>query len=50
VSGSTWQWALVLAIEVAAVAYLARHMLGPKTAPKRRGPDVPVGSLVRKKR
>ena len=50
VTGVTWQWLLVLAIELGAIVYLARKMFGPVTAPVRRRPDVPVSALVRKKR
>ncbi len=48
--GESWQWALVAVIEVLAVAYIARKLLGPVTAPVRRRPDVPVASLVRKRK
>lgn len=46
----TWQWVAVAAIQIAALVFIARRMFGPATAPVRKKPDVPVGSLVRKKR
>jgi hypothetical protein len=46
----TWQWVAVAAIQIAALVFLGRKMFGPTTARVRRKPDVPVGSLVRKKR
>ncbi len=51
VSGSSWQWVVVAAIEVGAIVFLARRMFGsPSAPPRRRGPDVKASSLVRKKR
>ena len=50
VEGPTWQWLVVLAIELGALAYLGRQLFGRAGPPKRRGPDVPVQSLLRKKR
>jgi hypothetical protein len=50
VEGPTWQWVVVLAIELGALAYLGRQLFGRASPPKRRGPDVPVQSLLRKKR
>jgi len=50
VEGPTWQWLVVLAIELGALAYLGRQLFGRASPPKRRGPDVPVQSLLRKKR
>jgi hypothetical protein len=45
-----WQWIVVGLIEVAAVAYLVRRLVGPRTTPKvLRKPDVPASSLVRKR-
>lgn len=47
----TWQWFAVLLIEAFAIVFLARRMFGSQgSRPKKRGPDVPVRSLVRKKR
>jgi hypothetical protein len=50
VSDVTWQWVGVLVIEIAAIFFLLRRVFGPVSAPVRRKPDVPVSSLVRKKR
>jgi hypothetical protein len=49
--GASWQWIVIVAIEIAAIVFLARRMFGRDGAkkPTRRGPDVPVRSLVRKK-
>ena len=63
---ATWQWGVVIAIEIAALAYLARKLFGrapdarprakkfgtawPGTLAEKKSPDVPVGSLVRKPR
>lgn len=49
----SWQWGVVIAIEIAAVAYLGRKLFGraPDARPRaKKSPDVPVGSLVRKPR
>jgi hypothetical protein len=45
-----WQWIAVAIIQVTAVAYLARKFFGGPTKQVRRGPDVPVSALVRKKK
>lgn len=49
---ASWlQWALVAAIEVVAVGYLAFRFTGPRKKPKvLEKPDVPASSLVRSKR
>ncbi|GAB4203661.1 MAG: hypothetical protein OHK0013_17970 [Sandaracinaceae bacterium] len=45
-----WQWIAVGLIELLAVAYLVRRFVGPRTRPKLlQKPDVPAGSLVRKR-
>jgi hypothetical protein len=45
-----WQWIAVGLIEVLAVAYLVRRFVGPRPRPKNlQKPDVPAGSLVRKR-
>jgi hypothetical protein len=50
---ASWQWGVVIAIELAAIAFLARKFFGrgPDARPRaKRSPDVPVGALVRKPR
>jgi hypothetical protein len=46
----SWQWIVVALIELAALVYLGRKLFGPTTPRARRGPDVPVSALVRKKK
>ncbi|AKF07692.1 hypothetical protein [Sandaracinus amylolyticus] len=44
-----WQTALVLLIELAAIAFLVQRLvLGRRAAPPAAKPDVAAGSLVRK--
>jgi len=50
VSDVSWQWVIVVAVEIAAIVYLSRRMFGSPSAPPRRKPDVPASALVRKRR
>ena len=47
--GLDWQSVVVIAIEIAAVAYLLRRLVLP-APPTKKAPDVKVSALVRKKR
>jgi hypothetical protein len=48
--GESWQWLVVAIVELAALFYLGRKLFGRATPPVRRGPDVSVASLVRKRK
>ena len=46
----SWQWIVVALIELAAIVYLGRKLFGRVKPAARRGPDVPVSALLRKKK
>ena len=48
--GESWQWILVAVLELAAIVYLGRRLFGRVTPTARRGPDVPVSALIRKRK